>query len=250
MPRMLLIMLFSMGVLTGCQHSRTGENAIDKQQAAEIRLTLGMTYLSLGDLQLARLNIERAVNYAPQDYRTQLGMALYLQGIGENESANTRYQQALRLAPDNGDVLNNYGAFLCSLGQYDAAQNYFDRAAESDSLNNVANSLENSGYCLLEAGQIVEAQKKLSRALKQAQEKGERLLKTSTQYFQQQKKVEALALLNLYQQELPASAESTWMQIQFAASDNRSNDVQRYGKQLAQDFSQSKQYQLFLAHEY
>lgn len=250
MPKMLLVTLFSIGLLMGCQHSDTNENTIDKQQAAEIRLTLGMAYLSIGDLQLAQLNIERAVNYAPQDYRTQLGMALYLQGIGENESADERYQKALHLAPDNGDVLNNYGAFLCSLGQYDAALNYFESAAKTDSLKYVANSLENSGYCLFQAGQVAEAQKKLSRALKQAPEKGERLLKTSAEYFQQQKKVEALALLNLYQQALPASAESTWMQIQFAASDNRLNDVERYGRQLAQDFSQSKQYQLFLAHEY
>lgn len=250
MSKMLLITLFSVGLLVGCQHTETNENTIDKQQAAEIRLTLGMAYLSIGDLQSAQSNIERAVSYAPQDYRTQLGMALYLQGIGENESADARYKKALNLAPNNGDVLNNYGAFLCSLGQYDAAQNYFDSAAKTESLKYVANSLESSGYCLLQAGQVAEAQRNLSRALKQAPEKGERLLITSTKYFQQQKKIEALMLLNLYQQALPASAESIWMQIQFAASDNRLNDVQRYGRQLAQDFSQSKQYQLFLAHEY
>ncbi|MDR0805660.1 MAG: type IV pilus biogenesis/stability protein PilW [Enterobacteriaceae bacterium] len=247
---MLLSILFFSGLLSGCGHNDSNENVTDKQQAAEIRLTLGMKYLALGDLQAARINIERAVNYAPQDYRTQLGMALYLQSISENESADARYRQALSLAPDNGDILNNYGAFLCTLGQYDAAQNYFDSAAKTTSLEGIANSLENSGYCLLQAGQVDKAQIKLSRALKQAPEKGERVLKMSTTYFQQQKRVEALALLNLYQQVLPVSAESLWIQIQYAASDNRLNDVQRYGKQLAQDFSQSKQYQLFLAHEY
>ncbi|WP_390898826.1 hypothetical protein [Yersinia bercovieri] len=28
----------------------------------------------------------------------------------------------MKLAPGNGTVLNNYGAFLCSLGQYVSAQ--------------------------------------------------------------------------------------------------------------------------------
>lgn len=91
---------------------------------------------------------------------------------------------------------------------------------------------------------------KLSRALKQEPQKGARLLKTATEYYQRDQRVEAMALLNSYQRTLPASAESLWMQIQFAALDNRSNDVQRYSQQLAQNFSLSKQYQLFLAHEY
>ncbi|GKX63978.1 type IV pilus biogenesis/stability protein PilW [Pragia fontium] len=250
MRNMLLSMLLFIGLLGGCSPKNLDKNVIDKQQAAYIRLTLGMAYLEMGDLPAARTNIERAMQYAPQDYRPQLGMALYLQSAGETELAELRYQQALQLAPDNGEVLNNYGAFLCGLGQYDAAQQYFERAERVDGLAGNVASLEQSGYCLLQAGQIDEAQKKLSRALKQDSKKGERLLKVSEQYFQLKKRAESLALLSVYRQALPASAESIWIQIQFAASDNRLDDVQRYGKQLARDFSQSKQYQLFLAHEY
>ncbi|QBH98050.1 type IV pilus biogenesis/stability protein PilW [Limnobaculum zhutongyuii] len=250
MQKILLSIPLLTGILMGCNSQRTEEHAADMGQAAEIRLTLGMAYLSQGDTVAARKNLERAVNYAPQDYRTQLGMGLYLQGIGENEQAASRYHTALQLAPENGDVLNNYGAFLCSLGQYDEAQRYFELAAATERLDDVSNSLEYSGYCLLQAGQPDEADKKLSRALKQNPEKGVRILNTAARYWQQGRREEAQTLLNLYQQELPVSAESLWIQIQFAASDNRVNDIKRYGKQLAQGFSQSKQYQLFLAHEY
>ncbi|MCD1124671.1 type IV pilus biogenesis/stability protein PilW [Jinshanibacter sp. LJY008] len=250
MQKILLSIPLLAGILMGCNSQKAEERAADMGQAAEIRLTLGMAYLSLGDTVAARTNLERAVNYAPQDYRTQLGMGLYLQGIGENEQAASRYELALQLAPENGDVLNNYGAFLCSLGQYDAAQRYFELAAATKRLDDVSNSLEYAGYCLLQAGQPDEADKKLSRALKQNPEKGARVLNTAARYWQQGKREEAQALLNLYQQVLPVSAESLWIQIQFAASDNRLNDIKRYGKQLAQGFSQSKQYQLFLAHEY
>ncbi|WP_159566905.1 type IV pilus biogenesis/stability protein PilW [Budvicia diplopodorum] len=250
MQRVLLPILLLASSLIGCTGYSTGDSMVNKDKAAQARLALGMAYLRDGDMQAARVNLERAVNYAPTDYQTQLGMALYQQNIGENDFAESRFKQALVLAPNNGDVLNNYGAFLCSLGQYDLAQGYFDNAAKLENYEKIADTLENSGYCLLKAGQTELAILKLSRALKQVPQKGARLLKMATKYYQLEQRAEAMALLNSYQQTLPASAESLWMQIQFAALDNRPNDVQRHGQLLAQDFSQSKQYQLFLAHEY
>lgn len=236
--------------LTGCVGHSSSDNLIDKSKAAQARLALGMAYFREGDMQAARVNLERAVRYAPADYRMQLGMALYQQNIGENDFADSRFNQALVLAPDNGDVLNNYGAFLCSLGQYDLAQSYFDKAVNLKNSEKIADSLENSGYCLLKAGQSDRAIVNLGRALKQNPQKGARLLKMAAEYYQRDQRAEAMSLLHCYQNALPASAESLWIQIQFAALDNRSHDIQRYGQLLAQDFSQSKQYQLFLAHEY
>lgn len=250
MQKTWLPILLVISSLAGCVGYSSGDNTIDKSKAAQARLALGMAYFREGDMQAARVNLERAVRYAPADYRTQLGMALYQQNIGENDSADSRFNQALVLAPDNGDVLNNYGAFLCSLGQYELAQSYFDKAIKLKNSEKIADSLENSGYCLLKAGQSERAILTLGRALKQDPQKGARLLKTATEYYQRDQRAEAMALLNGYQDALPASAESLWMQIQFAALDNRPHDIQRYGQLLAQDFSQSKQYQLFLAHEY
>ncbi|GKX51321.1 type IV pilus biogenesis/stability protein PilW [Budvicia aquatica] len=250
MQKVLLPVLLVISSLVGCNSHLSGDNAVDKSKAAQARLALGMAYFSDGDMRAARSNLERAVSYAPKDYRTQLGMAIYQQSIGENDFAESRFQQALALAPDNGDVMNNYGIFLCSLGQYESALAYFDDAVKLQNSEKIADSFENSGYCLLKAGQFERATETLSRALKQDPQKGARLLRTATEYYQRDQRAEAMALLNSYQDTLPDSAESLWMQIQFAALESRLNDVQRYGQLLAQDFSQSKQYQLFLAHEY
>lgn len=250
MQKILLFLLLIICSLGGCANHSSSGNRMDKSKAAQARLVLGMAYLREGDIQAARINLERAVRYAPADYQTQLGMALYQQNVGENDSAYGYFTQALILAPDNGDVLNNYGAFLCSLGQYDLAQSYFGKAVKLKNSEKIADSLENSGYCLLKAGQSDRATLMLVRALKQDPQKGARLLKTATEYYQRDQRTEVIALLNSYHNALPASAESLWMQIQLAALDNRPHDIQRYGQLLAQDFSQTKQYQLFLAHEY
>ena len=177
-------------------------------------------------------------------------MALYEQRIGENSAAEQRYQQALKLAPNNGTVLNNYGAFLCSLGQYVPAQQQFSAAAVAPDYGQVADSLENAGYCFLKAGQNDEARILLTRALKIDPDKGTPLLVEAEKQFGEGKRAQSQLLLDSYQHVLPASADSLWLQIRFAALAGRQDSVQRYGKQLSRSFPQSKQYQQFLANEY
>ena len=241
--------LLAAGLLAGCSGSAPEEKDA-LPEASQTRLQLGLEYLKQGDLNAARQNLEKAADAAPQDYRTQLGMALYEQRIGENSAAEQRYQQALKLAPNNGTVLNNYGAFLCSLGQYVPAQQQFSAAAVAPDYGQVADSLENAGYCFLKAGQNDEARILLTRALKIDPDKGTPLLVEAEKQFGEGKRAQSQLLLDSYQHVLPASADSLWLQIRFAALAGRQDRVQRYGKQLSRSFPQSKQYQQFLANEY
>ena len=236
------------GLMNGCAGDKHDTNV--SPQSAQTRLQLGMEYLAANNLDAARQNLDKAVQSAPADYRTQLGMALYEQRVGENDAAQKRYNLALKLAPQNSTVLNNYGAFLCSLGQYVSAQQQFAVAARSADYGQVADSLENAGYCFFKAGQNDEARMLLGRALKYDPEKGVTLLAEADRQFSEGKGDKAQLLLDVYQHILPASAESLWLQIRFAALAGHHNDLERYGKRLARSFPQSKQYQQFLANEY
>ncbi|QWA09733.1 type IV pilus biogenesis/stability protein PilW [Sodalis ligni] len=246
--RRLTGVLLLFGLLNGCAGDKHDTEI--SSQSSQTRLQLGMEYLAANNLDAARQNLDKAVKGAPADYRTQLGMALYEQRVGENDAAQNRYNLALKLAPQNASVLNNYGAFLCSLGQYVSAQQQFAAAARSTDYGQVADSLENAGYCFFKAGQNDEARTLLSRALKYDPEKGVALLAEADRQFSEGKGDKAQLLLDIYQHILPASAESLWLQIRFAALAGRHNDVQRYGTRLARSFPQSKQYQQFLANEY
>lgn len=234
--------------LVGCSSApRHGGLATPSSQTY---LQLGLEYLNQGDMPSARKNLEKARDEAPADYHTQLAMALYQQKAGDNDGARQSYQKALGLAPGNGSVMNNYGAFLCGLGQYVAAQQQFTAAAQAPDDGQVADSFENAGYCFLHAGQSADARKQFSRALKNDPDKGAPLIAQATQDFEQGKRQDARLMLDVYNHTLPASAESLWLQIRFAALDGRQTNIDRYGKQLARNFPQSKQYQQFLANEY
>lgn len=238
------ITAFVLLLLVGCQTPPQSDALV------ETRIQLGMAYLSRGHHDAARRNFQRAIQLAPRDYRTQLAMARYLQQTGNNTMAQQHYRRALALAAQNGYVLNNYGAFLCGLGQYDAAQRYFSRAM-NDSANGLrADSVENSGYCFLNAGQHEKARNALKDAVQTDPTKGMPMLAEAERRFGKGSRADARLLLDVYQHNFPVSAESLWLEIRFAAQANQPDNVVYYGAQLARIFPQSIQYQHFLANEY
>lgn len=235
--------LLALIVVTGCV-SRAPQTG-----AAETRLALGMHYLAAGDFAAARRNFQRAQAAAPRDYRMALALARLAEKQGQRNEALRRYQQAQRLAPANGFVANNYGAFLCALGQYDEAHQQFKRAIQASESEARADAWELSGYCYLQADQSLAARAALSRALEADPAKGNALL-DEAEKVRLRDPTRALLLTTLYQQHLPATARSLELQIRFAAQQGNAADVTRYGDRLARSFPQSIQYQRYLANEY
>ncbi|QKJ88222.1 Pilus assembly protein PilW [Paramixta manurensis] len=231
-------------VVSGCV------SQVSDHPALQARLQLGLIYLAQGQLHAAQRNLQRAQVLAPEDYRTHLAMARLYQAQGRNDAAAQGYRLALQRAPHNGYVLNNYGAFLCGLGQYDAAQQQFRLAGRQLQPGVRADSLENTGYCYLTKGEQEPARQALSQAIKVDRHKGMTMLTEAERRFGNGEPVLARFLLDVYQHSLPATAESVWLEIRFAALGGRTDDVKRHGERLARNFPQSIQYQHFLANEY
>ncbi|MFD1801874.1 type IV pilus biogenesis/stability protein PilW [Mixta tenebrionis] len=238
------LMLLCALTLSGCSVER------QTSASAQIRLQLGLIYLSQGDLPAARRNLQRALQDAPQDYRVLLAMARLNQQEGQIVEARHYYQAALKKAPENSYALNNYGAFLCGLGQYDAAHQQFTLAAAPGSSVARADSQERAGYCYLQQGDYASARQTLLAALQIDRQKANTLLAEAEKHLEQQEPEPTRLLLEVYHHSAPATAESLWLEIRFAALEQRAVDEARYGQQLAQNFPQSIQYQHFLANEY
>lgn len=163
--------VFGLGLiiaLTGCVTvTETAGNATqsDPTEMAEARIALGLGYLENGSMIKARENLEKALQHAPDYYRSQLSMAHYYEAVGENDSARKMYRTALSKHPKNGNVLNNFGTFLCKQGEYDTADQYFRRAVEQPYYYLISASYENAGLCALKAGKTDNAREYLKRAI-------------------------------------------------------------------------------------
>ncbi|PAR36485.1 type IV pilus biogenesis/stability protein PilW [Vibrio metoecus] len=137
----------------------------DPTEMAEARIALGLGYLENGSMIKARENLEKALQHAPDYYRSQLSMAHYFEMVGENDSARKMYQSALNHHPKNGNVLNNFGTFLCKQGEYDTADQYFRRAVEQPYYYLISASYENAALCALKAGKNDNAREYFKRAV-------------------------------------------------------------------------------------
>ncbi|EJL6956989.1 type IV pilus biogenesis/stability protein PilW [Vibrio cholerae] len=163
--------VFGLGLiiaLAGCVTvTETAGNATqsDPTEMAEARIALGLGYLENGSMIKARENLEKALQHAPDYYRSQLSMAHYYEAVGENDSARKMYRTSLSEHPKNGNVLNNFGTFLCKQGEYDTADQYFRRAVEQPYYYLISASYENAGLCALKAGKTDNAREYFKRAI-------------------------------------------------------------------------------------
>ncbi|KGT92503.1 pilus assembly protein PilW [Erwinia typographi] len=231
-------------LLAGCHLSP------QRNELANTRLQLGLDYLARDNLPAAQRNLQQAVALSPTDYRTQLAMARYFQRLEDQSAARQHYQKALLLAGQNRDVINNYGAFLCGLGQYDAAQQQFSKAAKIAENGALADAQENAGYCYLFAGEQHKARIALAEATQNANDKGAALLAEAERRFGKHEHEVSRLLLDIYQHSFAASAESLWLEIRFAALAQHPEGIKQAGEQLARNFPQSIQHQHYLANEY
>ncbi|MCQ6508114.1 tetratricopeptide repeat protein, partial [Vibrio parahaemolyticus] len=70
-------------------------------------------------------NLKQALSHAPQYYRSQLSMAHYYETVGEDAKSEDMYKRSLRQHNKKGNVLNNYGTFICKRGDFQQADQMF-----------------------------------------------------------------------------------------------------------------------------
>lgn len=129
------------------------------------QITLASQAIRGGDLDAAEKRLRAAIKIdgARADaYMLQAGIAARR---GNSAEAGQLYAKAAQQAPERGDVLNNYGAWLCTNGREAESLALFDRAAQSPGYASPGSALANAGGCALDAGQPERAARDLKRAL-------------------------------------------------------------------------------------
>lgn len=195
-----LLALVTCWFLVGCVSKQTPHSLSSQQAKAHARIALAVGYLKQGNFDKARANIDKAVEHAPSYFHTQLTQAHYFELVGEVDKAKQLYQDAIADHPNNGDVLNNYAAFLCKQQNYLQADKYFNQAIAQPQYTHLADSYENAGLCALKAQQLSSATYYLERALDYRPNSEKSLLQLTQIHLSQQSCFQAQSLLTRYQQ--------------------------------------------------
>lgn len=162
----------ALGLLAACagqggQELKTASDQTAAEKRAAIRLQLAIGYYQDGKYDIALDEVKQSIAANP-DYADAYGVrGLIYTAIGQYPLADDNYQQALKLAPRNPELANNYGAFLCQSGGKPAlAMKYFDAALQNPAYQTPVSALVNAGACSLKTGHYEVAERYLLEALR------------------------------------------------------------------------------------
>jgi type IV pilus assembly protein PilF len=149
------------------QERKTASDQTAGEKRASIRLQLAVGYYQDGKYEIALDEIKQAIAADP-DYADAYGVrALIYTALGETALADENYQRALKAAPRNPELANNYGAFLCqSADKPEQAMRYFELALGNRTYQSRVSALVNAGNCSLKTQNYDAAQRYLLDALR------------------------------------------------------------------------------------
>lgn len=160
------VLLACLALLAACASSGPTTVA-NRKEAARANMQLGVAYMQQGDLQLAREKLLRAEQQDPRSAEVHVAIAFLNERLDRPADAERHYRTAMRLAPDNAEVGNNYAVFLCGSGQVDKALPLFESAARQPLYRTPWAALTNAAVCLRSVARNADAIPFLERALVQ-----------------------------------------------------------------------------------
>ncbi|WP_353949616.1 tetratricopeptide repeat protein [Stenotrophomonas maltophilia] len=191
-----------------------------------------------GNLDAAERKAREAQKLMPASPDALVLLAGIDERRGRSQQAGENFRKAAELAPQRGDVLNNYGAWLCQQGQAAESLIWFDRAQRAPGNPAVAEAQSNAGSCALDAGQFERAERDLRAALSALPGNPVALEAMAQLSFRQGRYMEARAFAERRIAAAPATRSVLQLasQIEARLGDRAASD--RYLQRIRQEFPQ------------
>ena len=226
-------------LLGGCvTHSSTTHTSRSSQQitqnnkdAAAYNVQLGIAYMNQGDLVRAKDKLDRAVSQDPEN--------------GDVHSA-----RALRLAPNDPKVVNNYAVYLCQIGRTDEGVKRFLEAARNPLYPTPDVAYTNAGVCLRTAKRDDEARTDFIRALQLKPNSAEAAFQFADLQFQRGELSSARTLIDGFITTYSATPDLLLLGARVARKQGDRPAAQRYARRLQLDFPDSDQARALAALEH
>ena len=220
--------------------------ANDATQRAKLHTKLGMAYVGEGRfgvaLDEARLAMTLDSSY-PLAYNL---MAVVQMALRDSRQAEENFGRALRLAPNDPDINNNYGWFLCQTNRQKQSFAHFDAAARNPLFAMPTKPLTNAGMCAIAVKDDGAAETYLQRALTADPANSDARALLAALCFRQGRYGEARANLGELHKMAEPTAESTWLGIRVARKLGDREDEARYTSILRRKFRDSEEYKKYV----
>ncbi len=209
----------------------------EKSRVVEANLQLAIAYMQDGRFQVAEKKLQKAFDTDPKQPQTHMTYGLFYSLTTQPKKADKHYRRAVKLDPDNPDILNNYAQFLCQTGKVGPAREAFLRAARDPVYQTPEIPYTNLAICLISNDELEEAETYLQRALSQSPGQPIALLHMSGLKYQLREYLSARAYLQRYADTGETyTAASLWLGVRIERQLGDRNAEKRYARALRASF--------------
>ncbi len=233
-------------VMGGCVSTGEGPRGepTAARKAADTNTQLAIAYLGRGNPELALEKINRALEQDPKFSEAHTVAGVVYERMGILDRAEVHYRRAVNLSPEDGNLLNNYGQFLCTMDRVEESLEYFSRAVKQPFYRTPEVALTNAGSCLEMIGRNEEAERHYRDALESNQAYPDALYLMSRSLCSRGQDFRGRAFLERYQSVAPDSPESLWLCYVIETRLKAEEVASSCAGQLASDFPDSSHAQL------
>lgn len=167
-----LLPILAAALLAGCVAQTTVETrtvtdsvTADGRRRAELHTSLAAQYYQRGNFVVALEETRLAEKDDPKYHPAYNVRALVFMELREDAQARAAFEQALALAPNDPDVMNNFGWFLCLRGESARGMEFFRRVQSDTLYTTPEKAFLNAGLCARITGRNDEAEENLRRAV-------------------------------------------------------------------------------------
>ena len=143
---------------------KTASDQTTADRLSNTRMELAQAYLGRGQPTDALDQVKQALQAKPDNPAAYGLRGLIYAALGDTEHADESFHRAMQLAPHDGDLMNNYGWYLCQQRRFDDADAQFKQAIAEPSYRGVPRTTLVEGICQARGGKMQEAEHTLSHA--------------------------------------------------------------------------------------
>lgn len=213
------------------------------RQRAKVHADLGRVYLMQGTFEVAleeaRIAIDADSSYAPAHNLN----ALIHMALRKNDQAEASFREALRMAPNDPEINNDYGWFLCQTDKPREALPYFKLAIANPLFQTPGKALTNAGLCARAMGDDQQAEQFLLRAVRSDRANLMAIYHLADINFRGGRYLDARQRINeLHAQLGDPTAESAWLALRIERKLGDRENEARYTGLLRRKFRNTAEY--------
>lgn len=215
---------------------------------AKVHTELASLYFQMGNAAVALDELSIALDADSKFVPAYSVRGLVYTSLKEYPKAEADFKRAMEMAPNDPEVNNNYGWFLCETGRERQSIAYFLNALKSPLYETPEYAYANAGACALKAGDLDGAQSYLLKAVQLSPDGSlQARLQLAQLFYRKANFEESRAYLkDVLRQMEPPSADALWLGIRLERKAGNRVAESGYASQLRSRYPTSKEYEEFL----